>query len=255
MTMPKEAVTDRRTKVAFVTGGKAGIGKCIAQRLHREGFAVAVFDRDSAGGQTDDNGIGLNLVGDVSDKESVNQAIARCVDVLGSVDVLVNNAGICPVAPAVSTSIEDFQETMRVNVEGTFVCSQAVIPLMIERHQGCIVNMSSWIGRNGQPYFAAYSASKAAIIGLTQAMAKEVAAFGIRINAVCPGIVASTKMRRDIELARSRYGLTDTEERLKHVPIGRAAEPDDITGLVSFLASDEARYLVGETISVSGGIR
>ena len=105
------------------------------------------------------------------------------------------------------------------------------------------------------PYFAAYSASKATIIRLTQAMANEVAAFGIRINAVCLGIVASTKMRRDIELPRSRYGLTNTEERLKHVPIGRAAEPDDITGLISFLASDEARYLVRETASVSGCIR
>lgn len=250
-----EATTRRRTRTAFITGGASGIGHCIARRLHEEGYSIAVFDREAPKNQGRDDGKWLNVAGDVADEQSVSRAVAQCVEALGPIDLLVNSAGVCTVAPAVDTSIADFQRTMRVNVEGTFVCSRAVLPAMIERRDGCIVNMSSWIGRNGQPYFSAYSASKAAVIGLTQAMANEVAGLGVRINALCPGIVASTKMRADIEAAHARYGLPDTENRLKRVPIGRAAEPEDIAGMVSFLASDEARYIVGEAIGISGGVR
>lgn len=252
---PREAITRGRTRTAFITGGASGIGNCIARRLHEEGYSIAIFDREAPENSDRDDGTWLDVAGDVADEQSVTRAVALCVEALGSIDLLVNSAGVCTVAPAVDTSIEDFQRTMRVNVEGTFVCSRAVLPAMIERREGCIVNMSSWIGRNGQPYFSAYSASKAAVIGLTQAMANEVAALGVRINALCPGIVVSTKMRLDIESAHIRYGLPATEDRLKRVPIGRAAEPEDIAGMVSFLASDEARYIVGEAIGVSGGVR
>lgn len=242
-------------KIAVVTGGAAGIGAAIARRLVQDGYRVAVLDlMERTHGEPADPNV-LHLVADVTSERSVAAAYDTISNDLGPVDLLVNNAGVCPVAPFMETSIADLQRTLRVNVEGTFICARLALPAMIERRAGAIVNMSSWIGRNGQPFFAAYSASKAAIIALTQALACEVAAHGVRVNAVCPGIVVATPMRTSIEDAHRAHGLPCTEERTARVPIGRAAKPDDVTGVVAFLASDDARYIVGEAIGVSGGIR
>jgi NAD(P)-dependent dehydrogenase (short-subunit alcohol dehydrogenase family) len=141
-----------------------------------------------------------------------------------------------------------------VNVDGVFFCSQAVLPGMLERKKGNIVNIASWNGKLGAPNFGAYSATKFAVIGLTQALAREVASQAIRVNAVCPGIVAGTPMRAAVERQGQAFGLPPSSERAKVVPLGRLASPEDIANVVAFLASDEAAYMTGQAINVTGGL-
>lgn len=247
-------------RIALVTGGARGIGRGIALRLAREGADIALLDCDpSAANETagELRAIGrraLAIGGDVSEPADLDRAVAEIETRLGPIAILVNNAGICRVAPALETSLEDFRATFRVNVEGVFVCCRAVVPRMIERREGCVINMSSWTGKSGRPFFAAYSASKFAVIGLTQALAAEVAPYGVRVNAICPGVVVSTEMRREIEEAQRRYGQADTRERERAIPLGRSAVPQDIAGVAAFLASPDASYLTGEAINVSGGL-
>jgi NAD(P)-dependent dehydrogenase (short-subunit alcohol dehydrogenase family) len=173
---------------------------------------------------------------------------------LGEIDLLVNNAGIARLGPLASFAERDWRELFRVNVDGVFFCSQAVLPRMTARRRGNIVNIASWNGKLGAPNFGAYSATKAAVISLTQALAREVAAIGIRVNAVCPGIVAGTPMRREVERQGQAFGLPPSEERARTVPLGRLAEPGDIANAVAFLASDEAAYMTGQAINVTGGL-
>ena len=247
-------------QVAFVTGGARGIGCSIALRLAADGADVALFDRDLAAGEDAASRIraggrrALALSGDVAVPESVEGAVNETEARLGAISILVNNAGICRIAPALETSLEDFRDMFRVNVEGVFVCCRAVVPRMVERGAGAVINMSSWTGKSGRPYFAAYGASKFAVIGLTQALAAEVAPYGVRLNAICPGIVVSTDMRREIEAAQRRYGLPGTRERERAIPLGRCAEPEDVATVAAFLASDAAAYITGESVNVSGGL-
>jgi len=168
--------------------------------------------------------------------------------------VLVNNAGIIRLGPLASLAEADWRELFRVNVDGVFFCCQAVLPGMLGRRRGSIVNIASWNGKLGAPNFGAYSATKAAVISLTQALAREVAASGIRVNAVCPGIVAGTDMRREVERRGQAFGLPPSEERARAIPLGRLAEPADVANAVAFLVSDEASYMTGQAINVTGGL-
>lgn len=247
-------------KVAFVTGGAGGIGRSIALALAQSGADIALFDRNTA---TLENTVSelkalgrraLSFAGDVTDAGSISRAVAGTEKALGPIAILVNNAGICRVAPFLETGLKDLQDQLRVNVEGVFLCCQAVVPLMVQRRAGCVINMASFAGKSGRPYFGAYSASKFGVVGLTQALAAEVAPFGVRVNAICPGIVVSTDMRREIEEAHRRFGLPDTEERAKAIPLGRSAEPADVAGVAVFLASPAAQYITGESIAVTGGL-
>ncbi len=253
-------MSDLGGKVALVTGGGQGIGRSIALRLAQGGADLALFDRD--GGSLEKTAAEVRalgrraaaFLGDVADEAAVARAVAGAEGELGPLAILVNNAGICRVAPFLETNIEDLREQLRVNVEGVFLCCQRVVPLMVKRRQGCVITMASFAGKSGRPYFAAYSASKFAVIGLTQAIAAEVAPFGVRVNAICPGIVVSTGMRREIEEAHRRFGLADTGERAKAIPLGRTAEPEDVAGVAAFLASPAADYITGEAIAVTGGL-
>jgi NAD(P)-dependent dehydrogenase (short-subunit alcohol dehydrogenase family) len=143
---------------------------------------------------------------------------------------------------------------LRVNVEGVFIVSRVVLPHMIARRVGSVVNLASWAGKTGNAYFAGYSASKFAVIGLTQALAREMAPHGIRVNAICPGIVVDTAMRGALEAQQQQYGLPQTAEREKLIPLGRVSVPDDVARVVAFLTSDEAAYITGEAINLSGGL-
>ncbi len=253
-------MTGLKGECAFLTGGAHGIGRAIAARLAREGAAIALFDRDAKAGEeaaaelSSRGGRALAFAGDVAEADALRRAAAEAEKRLGPISILVNNAGICRVAPFLETSLGDFRETFRVNVEGMFLACRAVVPLMVERRKGSVINMASWNGKSGRPFFAAYSASKFAVIGLTQALAAEVAPFGVRVNAISPGIVVSTEMRREIEEAHRRLGLPATAERQKAIPLGRCAEPEDIAGVALFLASPAADYITGEAISVTGGL-
>jgi NAD(P)-dependent dehydrogenase (short-subunit alcohol dehydrogenase family) len=156
--------------------------------------------------------------------------------------------------PALETPLEALQAMLRVNVEGVFIVSRAVLPHMIARHSGSVVNLASWAGKTGNAYFAGYSASKFAVIGLTQALAREVAPHGIRVNAICPGIVVDTAMRTAIEAQQRHYRLPETSERENSIPIGRVSVPEDVARVAAFLASDEASYMTGESVNLSGGL-
>ena len=156
--------------------------------------------------------------------------------------------------PALEMPLEALQAMLRVNVEGVFIVSRAVLPHMIARRSGSVVNLASWAGKTGPAYFAGYSASKFAVIGLTQALAREMAPHGIRVNAICPGIVVDTAMRTAIEAQQRQYGLPETAAREKSIPIGRVSVPDDVARVAAFLASDESSYMTGELINLSGGL-
>jgi NAD(P)-dependent dehydrogenase (short-subunit alcohol dehydrogenase family) len=156
--------------------------------------------------------------------------------------------------PALDMPLAALQAMLRVNVEGVFIVSRAVLPHMIARRSGSIVNLASWAGKTGNAYFAGYSASKFAVIGLTQALAREMAPHGIRVNAICPGIVVETAMRTAIESKQRQYGLPETAEREKSIPIGRVSIPEDVAKIAAFLASDESSYMTGESINLSGGL-
>jgi NAD(P)-dependent dehydrogenase (short-subunit alcohol dehydrogenase family) len=242
-------------RVGLVTGAGSGIGREIARRLAREGMAVAVLDRDAAAAEAAANEIGgLAVAADVTSPEQVGRAVDTTIARFQRIDVLVNNAGVAWMGPALEMPLDALQAMLRVNIEGVFIVSRAVLPHMIGRRFGAIVNLASWAGKTGNANFAGYSASKFAVIGLTQALAREMAPHGIRINAICPGIVVNTAMRSAIEEQQRQYGLPDTAERAKLIPIGRLSVPEDVARIAAFLASDEAAYMTGEAINLSGGL-
>jgi len=242
-------------RVGLVTGAGAGIGRAIARRLAQEGMAVAVLDRDGTAAQAVAAEIGgLAVPVDVVSPEKVGGAVDTVLARFHQIDLLVNNAGIAWTGPALEMPLEALQSMLRVNVEGVFIMSRAVLPHMIARRSGSIVNLASWAGKTGPAYFAGYGASKFAVIGLTQALAREMAPHGIRVNAICPGIVVDTAMRAAIEAQQRHYGLPETAEREKSIPIGRVSVPDDVARIAAFLASDESSYMTGESINLSGGL-
>ncbi len=247
-------------RVALVTGAGGGIGRAIASRLAEEGCAVGILDRDAAGAEQTAAlvraaGVPAAVaIGGVERPQDVARAMAALTAALGAVDILVNNAGILRTAPFLETSVETWRETLAVNLDGAFHVCQAVLPYMVERRCGVVVNISSWTGKKGMPNHAAYSASKFALIGLTQSIAGEMAAHGIRVNAVCPGIIVETQMRTEAEELNRRQGLPDVEARAKNIPLRRPGYPQDIARAVAFLASDEAGYMTGQALNITGGL-
>ena len=242
-------------RVGLVTGGGAGIGREIARRLARDGMAVAVLDRDAAAGQAVAAEIGgLAVTADVTSPEAVERAVDATLARFAQIDLLVNNAGIAWTGPVLEMPLDTLRAMLQVNVEGVFIASLAVLPHMIARRSGSIVNLASWAGKTGAAYFAGYSATKFAVIGLTQALAREMAPHGIRVNAICPGIVVDTAMRTALESQQRDWGLPQTEEREKLIPMGRVSVPNDVAKVAAFLASDEAAYITGESINLSGGL-
>jgi NAD(P)-dependent dehydrogenase (short-subunit alcohol dehydrogenase family) len=248
-------MADLNRQVGLVTGGGGGIGRAIARRLARDGMKVAVLDRDARAAQVVAGEIdGLAATADVTSAAEVGEAVAATLAHFGRIDLLVNNAGICWTGPALEMPLDVLQAMLRVNVEGVFIASRAVLPQMIARHAGAILNLASWAGKTGNAWFAGYSATKFAVIGLTQALAREMAPHGIRVNAICPGIVVDTQMRAELEAQQRQYGLPTTAEREKQIPLGRVSVPDDVARVAAFLASEEAAYITGEAINLSGGL-
>lgn len=259
--MPEETgVIGTHGRVALVTGAATGIGLAIARRLGRAGYDVAVADIDGSGAEAaaahlrESGRPAAAIRCDVGDRDAVLRAVDEATRSVGEIDLLVNNAGIARLGPLASFSESDWRELFRVNVDGVLFCCQAVLPGMTARRRGNIVNIASWNGKLGAPNFGAYSATKAAVISLTQALAREVAATGIRVNAVCPGIVAGTAMRSEVERQGQAFGLPPSGARARTVPLGRLGEPDDVANAVAYLASDEAAYMTGQAINVTGGL-
>ena len=251
----------RTPRTALVTGAGGGIGRAIALRLAQDGCDIGVADLSAAGAEQTAALVrelgrrAFVAVGDVARRDSMAPAIAAVVDTLGPIDVLVNNAGILRTAPFLDITERDWRDTMSVNLDGVFHCSQLVLPGMLAQGSGCIVNMSSWTGKRGAPNHAAYSATKAAVIALTQSLAGELAERGIRVNAVCPGTIVDTQMRTDAEALNKAQGLPDIDTRVRTViPMRRAGLPADVAGVVAFLASADAAYMTGQAINITGGL-
>ncbi len=249
-----------KTSVAIITGAGSGIGRAIALRLAGDGCDVGLFDIDSAGVvETAElvRGLGRSaevFVGNVSMKHDVVSAVGRFADRFGSIDILVNNAGILRTSRFLDVTEEDWRQTFAINLDGMFFFCHSVLPAMVERGAGVIVNMSSWTGKKGVPNHAAYGATKAAIINLTQSLAGEFGEHGIRINAVCPGIIVDTNMRDDAEAMNRVQGLPDVATRVQGLPLRRAGRPQEIANIVAFLASDHSAYMTGQAINVTGGL-
>lgn len=247
-------------KVAVVTGAGNGIGRAIALRLARAGYAVAVADIDPAGANRvtqelkANDGMAEAIVCDVGDRAAAFRMVAAATEALGPVRLLVNNAGVIGLGRLADFSEQDWRKLFRVNVDGVFFCCQAVLPSMLGQHQGNIVNIASWNGKLGAPNFGAYSATKAAVISITQSLARETASLGVRVNAVCPGIIAETSMREQVQLQGKAYGLPPASERAKTIPLQRLGKPEEIADAVAFLASEQAAYMTGQSINVTGGL-
>jgi NAD(P)-dependent dehydrogenase (short-subunit alcohol dehydrogenase family) len=240
-------------KVALVTGAQQGIGRATALALARAGADVGVNyldDEDAARALVraiEAVGRRAALVqGDVavpSQAEAMTMAVARD---LGGVDVLVNNAGVFPRVPFLDMKEGDWDHVLDVNLKGSFFCAQAAARLMVQaKRGGAIVNLSSQAVR-GAPRGVHYSASKSGVIGMTRAMALELAPHGIRVNAVAPGLT---------DTAQPRYGHDEAQlaALARAVPLGRMAQPDEIADVIVFLASDDARYVTGQVVNVNGG--
>nr|WP_315458373.1 SDR family NAD(P)-dependent oxidoreductase [uncultured Sphingorhabdus sp.] len=246
-------------KIALVTGAGAGIGRAIALRLASGGADVGVFDVDANAAEEVAEAVrdlgrrSCVVIGDVAQRDAARAAVAVVAAELGGIDVMVNNAGILRTASFLDVSESDWHSTFATNLDGVFHFSQAVLPGMIERRAGCIINMSSWTGKKGVPNHAAYGATKAAIINLTQSLAGEFGVSGIRVNAVCPGIIVDTNMRAEAEEMNRVQNLPDVTARVKSVPLRRAGYPSEIAEVVAFLASDSAAYMTGQAINITGG--
>jgi NAD(P)-dependent dehydrogenase (short-subunit alcohol dehydrogenase family) len=235
-------------KWLLVTGGGHGIGQEIARQASRSGYAVAIWDRDgdAARAVADE----LTTPTQVTELDITDEvAVLAAVDALPAVpDALVNNAGTVRFGPLVDLSLEDWDRAIRVNLTGSFIVGRAVARTMIDRGSGCVVNISSINGVAAAPMVGSYSAAKAGLLMLTQQMALEWAGYGLRVNAVAPGLI-------DAGMSEPIYADPDVrQQRTSRVPLRRLGRPDDIAAAVMYLVSDAASYLTGQTIVVDGGI-
>ncbi len=253
-------LSDLQGKRAVVTGGATGIGRAIALALAEHGVRVAVLDRDREGAAATARAAGeghLALAVDVRERESVEAAFAEVERALGGYEVLVANAGVSTMRRAVDLTDEDWDFNFAVNARGVFLTNQQALRHFLARGiAGVIVNIASMAGKIGAPLLAHYSASKFAVIGWTQAVAREVGEKGIRVNAVCPGFVRTGMQDREVEWEARLRGMSPEAVRQEYVaqtPLGRLETPEDVAAVVVFLASDAARFITGEAVNVTGG--
>tara|TARA_B100001146_G_scaffold48533_1_gene41910 strand:- start:432 stop:1247 length:816 start_codon:yes stop_codon:yes gene_type:complete len=268
----RKHIMDFKNRTAIVTGGARGIGRGIALALAGRGANVIIADLDEESAQCVVNEIksagsrSYFCETDVTQQWSTDQMVEATLEEYGNLDVLVNNAGVGG-APGFTNrkipNVEDWQQTFDVNVFGIVNCSQSVEKYMIDQSYGKIVNISSIAGRTGRPGFAAYAASKAAAINVSQAWAFKLAPYGINVNTVCPGLIwtplweSIAEWRKSTEEQNAELSPRQIFQRAvsESVPLGREQTPEDVGNLVAFLASDRARSITGQAVNVDGGVR
>jgi 2-hydroxycyclohexanecarboxyl-CoA dehydrogenase len=237
-------------RIAIVTGAGQGIGKAIATKLAAEGATVVVTDVNEATAKETADGLGNGAVGihtDVTDRDSVDAMVDQVVSQFGRVDVLVNNAGWDKGEAFVDSEPETWDRIVGINLYGVFNTSKKVLPIMAAQGSGKVVNLGSDAGRVGSSGEAVYSAAKGGVIAFTKAVAREMARSQVNVNCVCPGPT-------DTALFASMGGEKLREALTKAIPFRRLGQPEDLANVVAFLASDEASFVTGQTVSVSGGL-
>ncbi len=236
-------------KTALVTGAARGIGLAISRRLAAEGARVALLDVDARGVEAAAETVGgerLVLIADVTRTADVNGAVARVVERWGRLDVLVNNAGITGRSfPIWELSDEDWRRVIEVDLTSVFLCCRAAVKVMLGQGSGRIVNIASIAGKEGNPTLVPYSSAKAGVIGLTKALAKEVATRGILVNAVAPAVIGTELLA---QMEKSTVDLL-----ISKIPMGRVGTPDEVAALVAWLVSDECSFSTGAVYDLSGG--
>jgi 2-dehydro-3-deoxy-L-rhamnonate dehydrogenase (NAD+) len=234
------ATYDFAGRAALVTGGASGIGQAVAERLRASGAEVAVFDRQAV------DGSGLSIAGDISNPAEVNEAVRRVEQELGKIDILVNSAGVPGESVRTTdTTDEEWRQVMGINADGTFYVCRAVAPGMAARGYGRIVLVSSIAGKEGNPMAPAYSASKAAVIGLTKVLGKDLAQTGVLVNCVAPAVIETPILEG---LTAEHVGYM-----VERIPLGRMGTPEEVAALVCWLASEECSFSTGATYDISGG--
>lgn len=254
---------DPAPRVALVTGSGQGIGRAVVLAFARAGWAVACVDRNGVAAEATAEaarGVGAPAMAvalDVADIPRIGPAFDAVETSLGPVEALVTCAGIMQTKPLLDLSEDDWDRMLDVNLKGLFFCLQDVARRMVPRKHGSIVNLSSVAGRSGRPFAAHYSASKFGVISVTRSAAEALAPHGVRVNAVCPGVVA-TPMWDQIDEERARlFGTPPGAARdavVRTIPLGRASTPEEVANVVFFLASDDARYVTGQAVNVDGGL-
>jgi NAD(P)-dependent dehydrogenase (short-subunit alcohol dehydrogenase family) len=251
-------------RVAIVTGGARGIGGNIVEGFVKEGAHVVISDilqeeaRALAKKLTRDGAKALAVKTDVSRKADADNLAAVTMKEFGRIDILVNAAGIVRDKLLVDIEEEEWDQVLDINAKGVYLVSRAVVPHMIVAKQGKIVNMSSRAGKDAQAGLSHYAASKFAIIGITQALAKELAPYNINVNAVCPGILRTDMWEKILDARSRRTGVPREEifaRAIDTIPLKRPQVPEDITNVVLFLCSEVSRNITGEAINVNGGVR
>ena len=248
-------------KSALVTGAASGIGRAIVKTLAGAGAWVAVTDKNAAAAATLAKEIGADAISaelDVTDAAATAKVFEQVEAAFGRVDVVCANAGISTMNATVDLTEAEWDSNMDVNAKGVFLTNQAAVRRWLAAgHRGVIVNTASLAGKLGAPLLAHYSASKFAVVGFTQALAREMGPHGIRVNCVCPGFVKTSMQEREVAWEAKLRGMEPDAVRTEYIsltPLGRLQEAGDVADIVLFLASDLSRFLTGEAINASGGV-
>ena len=247
-----------KSNVVLVTGANGGIGKAIVNKYSRQGLTMAIADKDEDAANklvheiNSSNGKAMAFPGDLLDQNYSDNLANEVKEKLGSIDILINNAGLMRRGDITQTSDEDYELSMKINVEAPFRLIRASIPLMVDSGGGSIVNISSCWGINPGPNHLIYCTTKAALAAMTKCLGRDHAHQNIRINAVCPNEVNTPMLRTGFEIRGLNPGDA-IEELNQSVPIGHIAEPEEIADVVAFLSSNEARYICGSLVEINGG--